>query len=97
MSLSTRPEGSQLERPPDYADYRPPRTTAEGGATMLLSGVFLAGAIVVIGLAIYTKLADVRTFGQINNLLLLAVALMLIAVYMLVWEITLRLIARSDD
>ncbi len=92
MSLSTRPEESQLERPPDYGDYRPPRTTAEGGA-----GVFLAGAIVVLGLAVYTKLADVRTFGQINNLLVFAVALLLIAVYMLVWEITLQLIARSDD
>jgi hypothetical protein len=97
VSLSTRQEESQVERPPDYADYRPPRTTAEGGATMLLSGVFLAGAIVVLGLAMYTKLADVRTFGQIGNLLMFAVALLLIAVYLLVWEITLRLIARSDD
>ncbi|MDQ3810979.1 MAG: hypothetical protein M3336_11870 [Chloroflexota bacterium] len=97
MSVSTPPDEGRLERPPDYADYQPPRTTAEGGATMLLSGVFLAGAVVVLGLAIYTKLADVRTFGQINNLLLFAVALMLIALYLLVWEITLRLIARSDD
>src|ERR1700737_4155221 len=97
VSLSTPQEESQLERPPDYGDYRPPRTTAEGGATMLLSGVFLAGAIVALGLAIYTKLADVRTFGQIQNLLLFAVALMVIAVYLLVWEIALRLIARSDE
>src|SRR3981081_42921 len=97
VSLSTRPEESQLERPPDYGASRPPRTTAEGGATMLLSGVFLAGAIVVLGLAVYTKLADVHTFGQISNLLVFAVALLLIAVYLLVWEITLRLIARSDD
>jgi hypothetical protein len=97
VTLSTRQDEPRVERPPDYGDYRPPRTTAEGGATMLLSGVFLAGAIVVLGLAIYTKLADVRTFGQIGNLLLLAVALLLIAVYLLVWEITLRLIARSDD
>ena len=50
-----------------------------------------------LGLALYTKLADVRTFGQINNLLMFAVALLLIALYLLVWEITLRLIARSDD
>jgi hypothetical protein len=85
------------ERPPDYGDYQPPRTTAEGGATMLLSGVFLAGAVVVLGLAVYTKLADVRTFGQISNLLMFAVALLLIAVYLLVWEIALRLIARADD
>ena len=98
MSLSTRPpEETQLERPPDYADFKPPRTTAEGGATMLLSGVFLAGAIVTLGLAVYTKLADVRTFGQIANLLVFAVALLLIAIYLLVWEIALRLIARSDD
>ena len=96
VSPSTSRE-SQLERPPDYADYRPARTTAEGGATMLLSGVFLAGSIVVLGLAMYTKLADVRTFGQIQNLLLFAVALLLIAVYLLVWEIALRLIARSDE
>jgi hypothetical protein len=87
----------RVERPPDFGAYRTPRTTAEGGATMLLSGVFLAGAIVVLGLAIYTKLADSRTFGQISNLLLFAVALLLIAVYLLVWEITLRLIARADD
>ena len=64
---------------------------------MLLSGVFLAGSVVVLALAIYTKLADVRTFGQINNLLLFAVALLLIATYLLVWEIALRLIARSED
>jgi hypothetical protein len=97
VSVPTRLEEPHLERPPDYGDYRPPRTTAEGGVTMLLSGVFLAGAVVVLGLAIYTKLADVRTFGQINNLLLFAVALLLIAIYMLAWEIALRLIARSDD
>ena len=97
MSLSTRPEESEIERPPDYADYRPPRTTAEGGTTMLLSGVFLAGAVVTLGLAVYTKLADVRTFGQIANLLVFAVALMLIAIYLLLWEVALRMIARSDD
>jgi hypothetical protein len=91
------PEVDELDRPPDYGNYRPARTTAEGGATMLLSGVFLAGSVVVLGLAIYTKLADVRTFGQISNLLTFAVALLLIALYLLVWEITLRLIARSDD
>jgi hypothetical protein len=97
VTAPTQEEEPQLERPPDYADYRPSRTTAEGGATMLLSGVFLAGSIVVLGLALYTKLADVRTFGQIGNLLLFAVALLLIALYLLVWEIALRLIARSED
>ena len=59
--------------------------------------VRIVRAIVVLGLAVYTKLADVRTFGQISNLLMFAVALLLVAVYLLVWEITLRLIARSDD
>ena len=63
----------------------------------MLSGVFLAGAVVTLGLAIYTKLADVQRFGQIVNLLLFAVALLLVALYLLVWEIALRLIARSDD
>jgi hypothetical protein len=96
LQTSTSRDEPEVERPPDYSDYRPPRTTAEGGATMLLSGVFLAGAIVVLGLAIYTKLADVRTFGQISNLLTFAVALLLIAVYLLVWEIALRLIARDE-
>jgi hypothetical protein len=97
VSAPTQDEEQQTGPPPAYSDYQPPRTTAEGGATMLLSGVFLAGAVVVLGLAVYTKLADVRTFGQINNLLLFAVALLLIALYLLVWEIALRLIARSDD
>jgi hypothetical protein len=97
VSLSIRPEEPQVERPPDFGDYRPPRTTAEGGATMLLSGVFLAGAIVTLGLALYTKLADKTTFGQIANLLVFAVALLLIAIYLLVWEIALRVISRSDD
>ena len=64
---------------------------------MLLSGVFLAGSIVTLGLAIYTKLADVRTFGQIANLLVFAVALMLIAIYLLLWEIALRIIAHSEN
>jgi len=85
------------ERPPDYADYRPPRTTAQGGATMLLSGVFAAGAVVVLALAVYAKLADSRSFGQINNLLVFAGALLLLAIYVLLWEIALRLIVRADE
>jgi hypothetical protein len=97
VSVSSRQEESAAVRPPDFGDFRPPRTTAEGGATMLLSGVFLAGAVVTLGLAVYTKLADVRTFGQIANLLIFAVALMLIAIYLLLWEVALRMIARSDD
>jgi hypothetical protein len=97
VTVPTRPSEPATERPPDYADYRPPRTTAQGGATMLLSGVFAAGAVVVLALAIYAKLADSRTFGQINNLLLFAGALLLLAIYVLVWEIALRIIARSDD
>jgi hypothetical protein len=97
VTVPTRQEEPQLERPPDYGDYRPPRTTAEGGATMLASGIFAAGAVVVLALAIYAKLADSRTFGQISNLLVFAVALLLISIYLLVWEITLRIIARSDD
>lgn len=84
-------------RPPTFEGYRPPRTTAQGGITMLMSGAFAAGALFTLVLAIYTKLADVRTFGQISNLLVFAVALMLVAIYCLVWEITVRLIARSDD
>ena len=64
---------------------------------MLLSGVFAAGAVVVLVLAVYAKLADSRTFGQINNLLAFAGALLLLAIYVLVWEIALRIIARSDD
>ena len=64
---------------------------------MLVSGMFAASAVVVLLLAVYTKLADVRTFGQIGNLLTLAVALLLLAIYILVWEIAIRLIARADD
>ncbi|HYY90231.1 MAG TPA: hypothetical protein VFA49_15645, partial [Chloroflexota bacterium] len=93
MSVPTRPREPQTERPPDYSDYQPPRTTAQGGVTMLLSGVFAAGAVVVLALAVYAKLADSRTFGQINNLLVFAGALLLLAIYVLLWEITLRLIA----
>jgi hypothetical protein len=97
VTVPTRPSEPVTERPPDYADYRPPRTTAQGGATMLLSGVFAAGAVVVLALAVYAKLADSRTFGQINNLLIFAAALLLLAIYVLLWEIVLRIIARSDD
>ncbi len=64
---------------------------------MLVSGVFAAAAVVVLLLAAYTKLADVRTFGQISNLLTLAVALLLLAVYILVWEIAIRLISRTEE
>ncbi len=97
MSVPTRSSEPLTERPPDYADYRPPRTTAQGGATMLLSGVFAAGAVVVLVLAVYAKLADSRTFGQINNLLMFAGALLLLAIYVLLWEIALRIIARADE
>jgi hypothetical protein len=85
------------ERPPTYEGYCPPRTTAEGGAMMLLSGVVAAGGLLALILAVYSKLADVRTFGQISNLLTLAGVLLLLAIYLLVWEITIRLIARSDE
>lgn len=83
--------------PPRFDDYRPKRTTAEGGATMLLSGVFAAGAVLALLLAVYSKLFDVRIFGAISNLLMFAVALMLLGIFVLVWEITLRLIARGDE
>lgn len=85
------------ERPPSYEDYRPPRTTAQGGATMLLSGVLAAASVGVLLLAVYTKIADVRTFGQISNLLLFAGALLLLALYVLVWEIAIRLIASAEE
>ena len=64
---------------------------------MLLSGVVAAGGLLALILAVYSKLADVRTFGQISNLLTLAGVLLLLAIYLLVWEITIRLIARSDE
>jgi hypothetical protein len=83
--------------PPRYQTYRPPRTTAEGGATMLVSALFALCAVVALVLALYSKLFDSRTFGQIANLLALAIALLLLAVYILVWEIVLRLIARELD
>jgi hypothetical protein len=64
---------------------------------MLVSGVFAAAGVGVLLLAVYSKVADVRTFGQISNLLTLAGVLLLLAIYVLVWEITIRLIARTDD
>lgn len=85
------------ERPPTYEDYQPPRTTAEGGITMLLSGVVAAAGLGALLLALFSKLADVKTFGQIGNLLLGAVALFLLALYILVWEVTVRMIARADE
>jgi hypothetical protein len=102
VSVPTRPttarqQPSPRERPPTYEDYQPPRTTAEGGAVMLLSGVFAGAGLLALVLAGYSKLFDVRTFGQISNLLTLAVVLLLLAIYLLVWEITIRLIARTDD
>ncbi len=83
--------------PPKYQTYRPPRTTAEGGATMLVSALFALSAVVALVLAVYSKIFDSRTFGQIANLLALAIALLLLAVYILVWEIVLRLIARETE
>ena len=64
---------------------------------MLVSGLFAAGSLIALVLAVFSKLLDLRTFGQIGNLLLLAVALGLLAVYTLVWEITIRVIARADE
>lgn len=84
-------------RPPTFEDYRPPRTTAESGATMLLSGILAAGAVGVLLLAVYTKVADRVIFGQISNLLAMAIALLLLAIYVLVWEIAIRLLSRGDE
>ena len=64
---------------------------------MLVSAVFALGAVVAMVLAAYSKLFDSRTFGQIANLLTLAVGLLLLAIYILVWEIVARLIARDED
>ena len=64
---------------------------------MVLSGAFAAGAVVVLLLAVYTKMADVRTFGQISNLIGFAIALLLLSIYVLVWEICVRLISHSEE
>lgn len=64
---------------------------------MLLSGALAAAGAGVLLLAVATKVFNLRAFGQINNLLAFAVALLLLAIFVLLWEITLRLIARSDD
>jgi len=77
VSLSTRPEESQLEVA-GLCRLPSPRTTAEGGGDDAAQWGVLAGAIVVWAGPVH-QLADVRTFGQISNLLLFAVALMLIA------------------
>ncbi len=64
---------------------------------MLVSAAFALGAVVAMVLAVYSKLFDSRTFGQITNLLTLGVALLLLAIYILVWEIVARMIARDED
>ncbi len=64
---------------------------------MMLSGVVAGGGLLALVLAIYTKLADVQRFGQIGNLLVFAVALLLLAIFLLLWEITIRIIARGDE
>jgi hypothetical protein len=98
MRVAAPPEPTPLdERPPSYESYRPPRTTAESGATMLASGACAMGAVVVLLLAVYAKLFDTRVFGTIANLLAFAVALLLLAIYLLVWEIAMRLTARGEE
>ncbi len=64
---------------------------------MMLSGAVAGGGLLMLVLAVYTKLADIQRFGQIANLLTFAVALLLLAIFLLLWEITIRIIARSDD
>jgi hypothetical protein len=64
---------------------------------MLASGAFAMGAVVVLLLAIYSKVFDSRAFGSIGNLLTFAVALLLLAIYLLVWEIALRLVGRAEE
>lgn len=64
---------------------------------MLLSGILAAGAVGVLLLAVYTKVADRVIFGQISNLLAMAIALLLLAIYVLVWEIAIRLLSRGDE
>ncbi len=64
---------------------------------MLVSGFFAGASVVVLMVAIAVRVLNLPSVVQIVNLLLFAVALLLIAIYVLVWEIALRLIARSEE
>lgn len=64
---------------------------------MLASGLLATLGLLMLVLAVATKLFGFQAFGQISNLLLLAVALLLLALYLLVWEITMRLIAKVEE
>lgn len=64
---------------------------------MLISGAFVAGAVIALLLGVYSKVTETAYFGQVTNLLLFSVALLLLGLYTLAWEIALRLISRTED
>ena len=64
---------------------------------MLASSIFAAAAVVLLLLAAYENLAETRRFGAVPNLVAVSVVLLLLATFLLVWELVLRLVARSEE
>lgn len=95
-------EPSRFGRPqagpgtPAEHDYRPTRTGAQTGAMLVASGLIAFLGVFVLAAAVYSRFADVRFFGGIANLLLFSIALLLLATFLLVWDIVMRLASRPN-
>lgn len=72
----------------------PLRTGAQTGATLVASAIVALIALGALAAAVYAKIADVNFFGRVSNLLLFAIALLLLASFLLLWEIVVRLASR---
>jgi hypothetical protein len=64
---------------------------------MLLSSVLTAGALAALLLAVFSSVTDQRAYGDPANLALVGAALLLLAIFLLIWEIVLRLVARTEE
>ena len=68
-----------------------------GTPAMLVSASFAAIALAALALAVFSSVADRRPFGDPANLAIFGTALLLLAMFLLIWEIVLRLVARAEE
>jgi hypothetical protein len=83
---------------PSVVEERSPAGARGGGTpTMLLSSVMTAVAMAALLLAVFASVTEIRAFGDPANLALFGAVLLLLAIFLLMWEIVLRLVARTEE
>jgi hypothetical protein len=97
VAPTSRPSATGIA--PAVAGDEPAPAPGQPGGTpaMLASASFAAVALAALALAVFSSIADRQPFGDPVNLAVFGTALLLLAVFLLIWEIVLRLVARAEE